>query len=111
MPGARGRILDPVHQTDKALGRIDVAQLRGNHENGVDSFHREHADETAERAFALRLEHLLELARELSGVAVAHREEGVGLAGKDVDVERADQTHQGLTYRGVTADEQRVASR
>src|SRR5262249_38356950 len=62
MPGARSRILDPIHQTDKALGSIDVARLGGDHENGVDTFHRQHADEATKRAFAFRLEHLLQLA-------------------------------------------------
>ena len=109
VPGARGRILDPVHQADKAFRRIDVARLRRDHENGVDPFHRQHADDTAERAFALSLQHLLELAGELGGVAVADREEGIGLAGQNVDVEGADQTDQGLADRGIAADDQRIA--
>jgi len=111
VPGARRRILDPIHQTDKALGGVDVAWLRGDHENRVDPFHRQHADETAKRAFALRLEHLLELAGELRGIAVAHREECVGLPSQDVDVERTHKTGQGLTDRRIAADQQRVTSR
>src|SRR6202007_3159505 len=104
MPGARSRVLDAIHQPDKALSSIDVARLRRNHENRVDPSHRQHANETPEGAFTLRLEDLFEFARELGGVAVARWEEGGGLPGQNVDVESADQTGQGLANRGITVD-------
>jgi hypothetical protein len=111
VPGTCGGVLDPIHQADKALGRIDVARLRGNDENRVDPCHRQHPHKTPERALTLSLQHPLDLACDLGRVAVAGWEEGVGLPGQDVDVEGADQTDQGLPYRGVATHDQCVAPR
>ena len=59
----------------------------------------------------MRLEHFLQLARELARVAVTYREQGVRLAGQNVDVKRPDQADQGLPYCGIAVNHQCVAAR
>ena len=80
VPRPCGSIFDPLRQPEKAISCIDVARLRGNHENRVDPLHREDLNDPAERALGLGLKYSFELARDLGRIAIANREQGVGSA-------------------------------
>jgi hypothetical protein len=101
VPSARRRVLDLGGKSEESSCRVDVARLRRDHENSVDPIHRDDADDARERAFVLRLQHPLEFACPFRRVTVADRENSVGLARQDVDVESPDKTNQGLPDRTV----------
>src|SRR6202007_343362 len=56
VPAPCSRILDLGQKLEKALRRVDIAGLRGDHENRVYPIHWEHADDAAERALGLGLQ-------------------------------------------------------
>src|SRR5262249_16422635 len=85
VPRACGGILDLFCQLKKPPRRIDVTRLRGHHQNGIYPVHRQHANNTGEGTLTLSLQYPFELAGSLRRVAVAHREQGVGLARQNVD--------------------------
>jgi hypothetical protein len=99
VPAPRCGIFDLVYELEKASRRLDVAGLRRHDENSIDPIHRDNAYDAAKRTFGLSLKHPLELTGSLCGVAIAYREESVGLTSQDVDVKGPDEPNQGPADR------------
>ena len=109
MPSPRGRVLDPPFETQEAPRLGNVTGLCGDHENCMDPFHRQDADDAGKRSIVLGTKYLLQFAGDLFGAAPAGGENRVGLPGERVDIEGADHSDQSLADRRSPTDDQRVA--